>query len=406
MVNYIDRINLSVAAPQLQHEFGLGNAQLGLLFSAFFWAYALLQIPSGLVLDRFGVTRVGRASALLWSVASLLVAFTGGLGGMFIARMLLGVAEAPGFPANAKAVGYWFPRAERATATALFDAAAKFSNVIGVPLVALATVGWGWRRGFVATAVLSFGYFVLFWCFYRDPSADAHLQAAERDWIVTGGADVEGRAAHGGAHMLRYLLANRKVWGLTIGFACYGYCFYFLLTWLPGYLVQTMHQSILRSAGYTAIPWMCATIADLLIGGWWVDRLIRQGRDESRVRKRVLIGGMLAGLAVVGATQTLDARWAIVWISLSLSGLAAAAPVGWSIPALIAPHGASASVGSIMNFMNNLMGVAAPIATGAIVAVTHSFKGAFMLAAAILLGGILSYVFLLGEIRKIPEPAA
>lgn len=136
LVNYIDRINLSVAAPQLQQHFGLGNAQLGLLFSAFFWAYALLQIPSGVLLDRFGVTRIGRLSILLWSAASMLTAIAGGFVGLLLARVMLGAAEAPGFPANAKAVGYWFPLAERATATAIFDAAAKFSNVIGVPLVA------------------------------------------------------------------------------------------------------------------------------------------------------------------------------------------------------------------------------------------------------------------------------
>ena len=206
--------------------------------------------------------------------------------------------------------------------------------------------------------------------------------------------------------MLGYLLRNRKVWGLSFGFSCYGYCFYFMLTWLPGYLVQTMHQSILQSAGYTTIPWICATIADLVVGGWWVDRLIRRGHNDRRVRKSVLVGGMLAGLAMFGAALTLDPRWAILWISLSLSGLSAAAPVGWSLPALIAPRGATASVGSIMNFMNNLMGAVAPLVTGAIVAVTHAFAGAFFLAGIILLAGILSYVFLLGEIAPIPDPPA
>ncbi|HME37932.1 MAG TPA: MFS transporter [Steroidobacteraceae bacterium] len=404
LVNYIDRINLSVAAPQLQQEFGLGNAQLGLLFSAFFWAYALLQIPSGVLLDRFGVTRIGRLSILSWSVASMLVAVTGGFGGLLLARLLLGVAEAPGFPANAKAVGHWFPLSERATATAIFDAAAKFSNVVGVPLVAVVTVGFGWRWGFAATAALSLGYFLAFWRFYRDPSADPHLSASEYRFISAGGATREGSSSRGSGGMLLYLLGNRKVWGLTMGFACYGYCFYFLLTWLPGYLVQTMHQSILESAGYTAIPWLCATLADLIVGGWWVDRLIRQGRDESRVRKSVLVVGMLLGLAVFGAVLTRDPRWAIFWISLSLSGLAAAAPVGWSIPALIAPRGATASVGSIMNFANNVMGIAAPLATGAIVAVTHSFAGAFFSAGVILLAGILSYLYVLGDIAPIPEP--
>jgi ACS family D-galactonate transporter-like MFS transporter len=126
--------------------------------------------------------------------------------------------------------------------------------------------------------------------------------------------------------MLGYLLTQRKVWGLTIGFAAYGYSFYLFLTWLPGYLVQTMHMSIIKSAGFAAIPWMVATLSDLFVGGWLIDRLIAKGHEESKVRKAVLVSGMVLGLAVFGATQTTDPVWAIVWISIALGGLAAAAP--------------------------------------------------------------------------------
>jgi ACS family D-galactonate transporter-like MFS transporter len=404
LINYIDRINLSVAAPQLKAEFGLDPAQLGLLFSGFFWSYALLQIPAGLILDRFGVTIVNRVGTCLWSLASVLVAFTGGFAGIFIARMLLGAAEAPGFPASAKATGYWFPRRERSAATAIFDAAAKFSNVIGVPLVAFVIVKFGWRWGFGITAFLSFLYFIAFFIIYRDPSADPALTTIERDYIREGGAAPEGRAEANAGAMLGYLLANRKVWGLTIGFSAYGYSFYLFLTWLPSYLVSTMHMSIIKSAGYAAIPWIAATLSDLIIGGWLVDRLISNGRDESRVRKSVLIIGMLFGLAVFGATRTTDPHWAIFWISVALAGLAASAPVGWSIPALIAPKGGAGTVGGIMNFMNNMMGVAAPIITGIIVGATQSFVNAFIVAGLVLIVGILSYVFVLGRIEPVPSP--
>ena len=156
LINYFDRVNISVAAPQLQQEFGLTPVEIGLLFSAFFWSYAILQVPVGMVLDRFGVTTVSRIGAFLWGVASGVVVLATGFGTIFAARILLGVAEAPAFPANSKATGYWFPRSERSLATAIFDAAAKFSNVIGVPLVALAVVSFGWRWGFGLTAILSF----------------------------------------------------------------------------------------------------------------------------------------------------------------------------------------------------------------------------------------------------------
>ncbi|WP_159878105.1 MFS transporter [Aquitalea denitrificans] len=405
LVNYFDRISLSVAAPQLQQEFHLSSSDLGLLFSAFFWTYALLQIPTGLILDRFGVTRVGRWGALLWGVASTLTACAGGFGGIFAARALLGVAEAPGFPVSAKATGYWFPRRERAMATAIFDAAAKFSNVIGVPLVALTVVHLGWRWGFGLTALLSLAYFVAFTLIYRDPSQDSKLSDSEYRYIVDGGAAVEGMGQTGSLAMLGYLLQQRKVWGLSIGFAAYGYVFYLFLTWLPGYLVQTMHMSILKSASYAAIPWIFATLSDLLVGGWLIDHLIARGHDETRVRKGVLLGGMLLGLAVFGTTSTTDPNIAIIWITIALSGLAAAAPVGWSLPSLIAPRGGTGTVGGIMNFANNMMGAIAPIVTGYIVGSTHSFTNAFLVAGVMLIIGVIAFVFLLGRIEAIPEPA-
>lgn len=380
LVNYFDRINLSVSGPQLQHEFGLTTADMGLLFSAFFWSYALLQVPTGLVLDRFGVTLVGRIGSFLWAGATLLITVASGFGGVFAARVVLGVAEAPAFPANSKATGYWFPRQERALSTAIFDAAAKFSNVIGVPVVALVSVTFGWRWGFGFTAALSFLYFLAFLTFYRDPNEDSKLSQAERDYIHAGGATPEGQSDSGAGRMLGYLLANRKVWGLTIGFAAYGYTFYLFLTWLPGYLVQTMHMSILTSAGFSTIPWMCATIADLVVGGWLIDHLVARGLNESRVRKTVLICGMLVGLS-------------------------AAAPVGWSIPSLIAPQGGTGTIGGIMNFANNMMGVVAPAVTGFVVGETQSFGNAFLIAGVVLAIGILSYVFILGKIEPIADPS-
>ena len=249
LINYFDRINLSVAAPQLKHDFGLTDGELGWLFSGFFWSYALLQIPTGMILDRFGVTNVNRVSTFFWSLFSTVTAFANGFSSILGARILLGVAEAPGFPASSKATGYWFPRRERALATSIFDAAAKFSNVIGVPLVALAVVHFGWRWGFGITGALSFLYFLAFVFIYRDPTKHRGLSGEERQYIRAGGAAPEGPAQGGEVAMLGYLLRNRKVWGLTIGFAAYGYSFYLFLTWLPNYLVETMHMSILKSAG-------------------------------------------------------------------------------------------------------------------------------------------------------------
>lgn len=406
LVNYFDRVNLTVASPLIQDDFHIGPAEMGILFSAFGWTYGFLQIPVGMLLDRFGVTRVMRWSTFSWGIASVITAFSTGMQTLFLSRMLLGVAETPGFPANSKATGYWFPRHERGLATALFDAAAKFSNVIAIPLVAFLMLHFGWRGGFIATAIISFVFFALFWLFYRDPSADRNLSNEERAYIKAGGAAQEGEASANAVGMLGYLLRNRKVWGLSIGFAAYGYAFALFIFWLPNYLVSEMHMDILKSASFTTIPWIFATVSDLLIGGWLIDHLIRKGHDESKVRKTIIVFGMLMGLAVVGAGLTADPYWAILWITISLSGLAAAAPAGWSIPALIAPKGGAATVGGIMNFLNSVTGIAAPIITGFIVGATQSFSRAFLLAGAMLAIGIVSYVFVLGRIEQIPDPKA
>jgi len=164
-------------------------------------------------------------------------------------------------------------------------------------------------------------------------------------------------------------------------------------------------MSLISSAGHAAIPWAWATFTDLMVGGWLIDRLVAKGLNETKVRKTVLVTGMFFGLAVFGATRTTSPNWAIFWISVSLGGLAAAAPVCWSMPSLIAPKGGVATVAGIMNFSNNIAGAIAPIATGLIVASTHSFTNAFLVADVILVLGIMSIVFVMGKIEPIPDRA-
>ena len=404
LVNYFDRVSLSAAGPQLQQDLGLTPDQMGLLLSAFFWSYSIFQLPGGLLLDRFGIKTVGRWGAFLWAAASGATALVSGYAGIFVARLLLGIAEAPGMIGNQKATGFWFPRDERSRSTAIFDSCAKFSSVIGVPLVTFFVVTFGWRWGFAVTALFSLAYFAAYWLIYRDPSQDTRLSKAEHDYILAGGAVPEGLPPAGQTRMLGYILTNRKVWAHTIGYSAYGYSFYLFLTWLPGYMVQTFHMSISKSAVFSTIPWGFATLADLLIGGYLVDALIARGFDDNKVRKAMITAGMAAGLAVFGVTFTADPFWALVWITIALSGVSAAAPVASSIVSLISPRGGTATIGGWVNLVNNLMGVTAPVVTGFIVGITHSFSGAFLVAGIVLLVGIFSYVFVLGPIEPIPGP--
>jgi ACS family D-galactonate transporter-like MFS transporter len=405
LVNYFDRVNLSVSKDALDAAFGISAVTFGYLSSAYNWTYAALQLPSGLLLDRFGVKKVGRYSTILWAVASFGAAVSTGIGGFLAARLFLGIGEAPTFPANSKAVGYWFPRQERSLATAIFDSMAKLSSAIGVPLLGILLLHFGWRWSFAATGFISVLFFVLFYAFYRNPSEDARLSDAERQFIAKGGAQPEDRAKAAKGAPLWYLLRQRRVCGLALGFAGYNYTFYLLLTWLPSYFLAVHNVDLLHSVAYTSVPWLFATLTDLVVGGWLVDALIQRGWNAVRVRQVVLMGGTSLGLGILGAAHAQSAAAALFWISLSIGGLSAASPVGWSIPSLIAPKESVGTVGGILNFSNQLAAIAAPIVTGYVVQSTHSYSWAFVVATAILLISIAAYIFLLGRMEPVPEPA-
>lgn len=400
LVNYFDRVNLSVSHDALVAAFGISSVTFGYLSSAYNLTYAACQLPIGVLLDRFGVRRVGRISTFLWSLASFSAAAAPGISSLFGARFLLGIGEAPTFPANAKAIGLWFPSRMRGFATAIFDAAAKFSSVIGVPLLGMVLLRIGWRWSFALTGLISFLYFILFWKVYCDPDADASLSASDREAITR----APQQAAHEDAsasdpESLGFLLRQKKVLGLAIGFGSYNYVFYLLLTWLPSYLSLVLHIDLMRSFLYTSMPWFVATLGDLVVGGWLVDSLIHRGWDPNVVRRTILIGGMVFGLGILGAAHAHTAGQALLWISISIGGLSAAAPVGWTAPSLIASRKNVGRVGGIMNFSNQLSGISAPIVTGYVYSATHSFEWAFGVAGAYLIIGIFAYVFLLGSIE-------
>ena len=400
LVNYFDRVNLSVSHASLYAAFGISNITFGYLSGAYNWTYALCQLPIGVLLDKLGVRRIGRISTFIWSIASFGAAVSPSVGGLFAARFALGVGEAPTFPANAKAIGLWFPGKERSFATSIFDAAAKFASALGVPFIGIVLIGLGWRWSFALTGLVSFAYFLLFWRVYRDPDDDPRLGQSERQYIEEGviGSAIPHSAPSKPSSM-SYLLSQRKVIGLAIGFGSYNYVFYLLLTWLPSYLSMALHIDLLHSFLYTSVPWLIATVADFSIGGLLVDLLIARGWNASRVRQFVLVGGTICGLGIFGAANTHSAQHALIWISISIGGLSAAAPVGWSIPSLIAGKNDVGKVGGIMNFSNQISGIAAPIVTGYLVSAHQSYVWAFSVPAIYLVIGVSAYLLLLGKIE-------
>ena len=318
--------------------------------------------------------------------------------GFFAARLLLGIGEAPTFPSNAKAVGYWFPRKERSLATSIFDSSAKFASAIGVPLIGVLLLKVGWRWSFAATGFLSLLYFLLFYVVYRDPKDDPGLTEVEREYIFEHKTDEVMETAS-----FAYLIRQPKVIGMTLGFGSYNYVFYLLLTWLPSYLSQALHIDLLHSFLYTGVPWLIGTASELLIGGWLVDRLMDRGFHADTVRRVVLIGGTAMGMGILGAAYARTATDALIWISISLAGLSAAAAVGWTVPSLIGPGGSVGTVAGIQNFSSQVSGIVAPIVTGYLVNARHSFAWAFGVSAIYLCIGISAYIFMLGRIERIPS---
>ena len=394
LVNYFDRVNLTVAHDALQRTFGLSDVLFGYLLSAYSWTYAAMQLPSGYLLDRFGVRRVMITAILLWGLASGLTAIAPTIVLLFAARLLLGIGEAPTFPANAKAIGLWFPARERGVPTATFDAAAKLSIGLGTPILGLILLHFGARANFATTAALSLLYAGVFAWVYRDPTpAQAHGEAS---------APAETAPPFDFAHLLR----QKKVWGAALGSGAYNYCFYLLLTWMPIYLERGLNISAHNAVLLSAVPWLCAAAAGFFIGGVLVDTLIRQGQNPDTVRRSVLIGGTACGLFVLAPGFLHEPRLVLLSLTLGASGLAAASPVVWTLPSLLVPAGSTGRVGGILNLSNQLAAIAAPVITGYISNATHSFAGAFIVAGGILMLGVVSYIVLLGRIERVRLPAA
>lgn len=410
LVNYLDRVNISVAQQALHHSFGISTVSFGYLLGAYSWTYALLQLPSGVLLDKLGLRRVGIVSAFIWSAACFAGAAAIGTVSLFASRLLLGVGEAPTFPLSAKAVGEWFPEQERSLPTAMFDSAAKFSPAIGVPLMGLILFHFGWRESFVFTGALSFIFFLLFYFLYRNPADDPHVSASERAYIGTKNSNTTESCAEDTTTTppasLGYLMRQKKIIGLCLGFAAYNYSFYLMLTWLPSYLFTGLRMSAMHSVLAASIPWFFAGVVELIVGGWLVDALIRRGRDASRVRQVALILGMVCGLGIAGPAVTHRPVLVILSLSIGLAGLCTAAPVGWSIPALLAPPNSTGRVGGVLNQANQFAAISAPVLTGYLTAWTHNFRAAFAVAGFILLVGIAGYVLLLGRIERLPAPPA
>jgi len=402
ILNYFDRVAISVAAPAIQESFQLTATQLGIVFSIYTYSYTLMQIPVGSLLDKYGVAWVTRIGMTVWSFLTIILAFLQGKLLLYIVRFLIGLTSASAFPAASKATALWFPQNERGLANSLFDSAAKFANVIGAPLVAFLVTTFDWRAAFLTIGIINVLFTVFFWMYYEQPDRHKRISKEELHYIQKHNAVSEEDISERTLIALKAMLANRKAWGLMIGFTGYGYTFNLLLTWLPTFFKETYGMDIMSSGLFTAVPWLISTVSGIVVGGWLVDFLIQKGHSNTKVYQTIIAIGMSLGFAFLGAVFTHNITIAIICISVGLAGISATAPVGWSISADIAPVGSISLLSSMVNLANNLFGgIIAVSLTGYLVDVTGSFTLSFLVAGFVLLLGLVFYLAVLGDIKRI-----
>ncbi|AGN38650.1 MFS transporter [Bacillus paralicheniformis] len=402
ILNYFDRVAISVAAPAIQDSFQLTATQLGIVFSIYTYSYTLMQIPVGSLLDKYGVAWVTRVGMTVWSFLTIILAFLQGKLLLYIVRFLIGLTSASAFPAASKATALWFPQNERGLANSLFDSAAKFANVIGAPLVAFLVTTFDWRAAFLTIGIINVLFTVFFWMYYEQPDRHKRISKEELHYIQKHNAVSEEDISERTLIALKAMLANRKAWGLMIGFTGYGYTFNLPLTWLPTFFKETYGMDIMSSGLFTAVPWLISTISGIVVGGWLVDFLIQKGHSNTKVYQTIIAIGMSLGFAFLGAVFTHNITIAIICISVGLAGISATAPVGWSISADIAPAGSISLLSSMVNLANNLFGgIIAVSLTGYLVDVTGSFTLSFLVAGFVLLLGLVFYLAVLGDIKRI-----
>lgn len=403
-INYLDRINLSVAAKDIASAYGLSPVELGFMFSSFLWTYLIFLVPMGLAADRFGGRAITYATLGLWSVAGIWTGLATSYTSLFASRLVLGIGESASYPSGGKIIREWAPASERGVATAFLNCGAYAGLSIGSIVVAWLITGFGWRESFFITGALGLALAAVWFLFYRRPEEAGWLGTTERQSILasrdSGGSkpvgDFNQRLA------MRQLLSSRSMWSLAITQGCAGYTLYLFMTWLPNYLAVSRGLDALKSGMFSAVPYGMAVIIGLGLG-WLSDRLIaRSGGSNGERRKLIAIILLLS--SVILATPFVDSIWMMLALfSISLGCVSTAMAMNIALTSDLVTDGRYNGVAvSILIVGGNLFGLAAPIVTGYIVAATSGFAGAFLIAGVLLLSGAV--VITTGAKRPIEFP--
>lgn len=401
VINYLDRANISVVGPSIKQALHLNPAELGLIFSAFGWTYAAMQIPGGWVLDRLGSKKTYGGSLIIWSIFTGLQGIANSFGLLFGLRLGIGFSESPAFPTNNRVVTSWFPQKERAFATGVFTAGEYVGLGFLTPILFWMMASFGWQSVFIVTGIagLIFSYF--WFRHYRDPARSKRINQAELDYIREQGGlaeDTPEKNKFKWSHVLA-LIKHRQLIGIYIGQIGITATLWFFLTWFPTYLINQKHMDILHVGIFAAIPYIAAFIG-VLFGGAWSDWMVRRGFSVSISRKLPIIVGLLLSGCMVLANYTSSVPLVVTIFSIAFFAQGIAA-ISWTMVSEVAPRELVGLAGGVFNFAGNISSVLIPIVIGFIVGATHSFTGALFFVSAVALAGALSYIFVVGEVKRV-----
>ena len=389
---YAQRGTLSISAPFMIRDLQINTETMGLMLSAFSWCYGFMQVPSGWIVDRFGVRRAYACGFGLWSIACALTGAFRSIAAIMFFRVTMGVGQSVAFPASARAVANWFPDTERGLVNSSYLIGVRLGqalvNAAGVGLIAL----YGWQMFFVVSGLAPLVWIVPWMRMLRHweaPATSAAAPAASNRFTFA--------SSFG-------LLRHPTVLGTFLGFFAYDYVWFVFVYWLPGYLRLERHFTPAQMAFHASVPFLVMSIV-IVLSGLASDRLIAAGYRELRVRKTFIVVGFAFALAIVPAGLVHDNATSVWLLLISLCGLGLCSPNTWSITQACCAKRLVGTVSGIQNFGGNVAGIIAPWLTGAIAYRTGSFAAAFVLCGFILVAGALAYWLLMNEMVSSPEEA-
>jgi MFS transporter, ACS family, D-galactonate transporter len=388
LINYIDRGNISIAGPLIKAEFQLSDTRLGFLFSAFFWTYTGMQFIMGWLVDRFDANRILAVGFVLWSVATATTGLAHGFAILLAMRFILGIGESVALPCGSKILAHHLPEQYRGFASGTLMSALKCGNAVGTLGAGLLMAKYGWRPVFISIGLLSLVWLPA-WQKWMPRGAGVHADAPQVD--------------SGGPRFVD-ILSHRSFWGTSAGHFCCNYLFYFMITWLPSYLVRERHLS-LSTMAFVGSAYYSVDAGSAMLFGWVQDVALRRGYTATLVRKSVMVIGF--GLAAVSliVCALASGNSYLPWLLAAGIGCGMTGPGLYTFPQTLAGPGAVGKWYGWQNGVGNLAGVIGPALTGFVVQKTGNFLLPFAITSAICVFGVLDWQFIVGRVEPVIWPS-